>query len=104
MVMADRLGNCSICIGADHDCPTGACWSRMMPMGRSGAEGNGAQPAGQEPMLVIVPGSVPVRQYVRDVWDYRGLLRVLAFRQITLRYRQTLLGGVWVVVQPLLSA
>jgi lipopolysaccharide transport system permease protein len=39
-----------------------------------------------------------------DVWAYRGLLLSLGVRDIKLRYKQTLLGVVWVVMQPLLSA
>jgi len=40
----------------------------------------------------------------REVWDFRGLLVRFCARDITLRYRQTALGVVWVVLQPLLAA
>ncbi|MFM8305240.1 MAG: ABC transporter permease, partial [Actinomycetota bacterium] len=56
------------------------------------------------PLLVIVPGSTPLRQYGRDLWHHRDLIRVLGRRDLTLRYRQTLLGAVWVVLQPILAA
>lgn len=39
-----------------------------------------------------------------DIWEYRGLLVSLGLRDVKLRYKQTLLGVVWVVIQPLLSA
>jgi lipopolysaccharide transport system permease protein len=39
-----------------------------------------------------------------DVWAYRGLLVSLGVRDVKLRYKQTLLGVAWVVMQPLLSA
>jgi lipopolysaccharide transport system permease protein len=39
-----------------------------------------------------------------DVWQYRGLLFSLGLRDVKLRYKQTLLGVAWVVLQPLLSA
>src|SRR6478609_3133338 len=39
-----------------------------------------------------------------DVWAYRGLLLSLGLRDVKLRYKQTLLGVFWVVLQPLLSA
>ena len=39
-----------------------------------------------------------------SLWRFRDLLFALAVRDIKLRYRQTLLGVVWVVLQPLLGA
>jgi lipopolysaccharide transport system permease protein len=39
-----------------------------------------------------------------ELWEYRGLLLALAVRDIRLRYRQTMLGVAWVVIQPLISA
>jgi lipopolysaccharide transport system permease protein len=39
-----------------------------------------------------------------DVWAYRGLLLSLGVRDVKLRYKQTLLGVAWVVLQPVLSA
>lgn len=41
---------------------------------------------------------------LREVWRYRGLLSAMTRRDITLRYRQTALGVIWVVLQPLLAA
>lgn len=41
---------------------------------------------------------------VGEVWRYRDLLFVLARREITLRYRQTALGVIWVLMQPLAAA
>jgi lipopolysaccharide transport system permease protein len=39
-----------------------------------------------------------------DVWEFRNLLLNLGLRDVKLRYKQTLLGVVWVVLQPVLSA
>ena len=39
-----------------------------------------------------------------DLWRYRDLLWTLAERDLRLRYRQTVLGAAWVVLQPLLGA
>ncbi|HVE94433.1 MAG TPA: ABC transporter permease [Acidimicrobiales bacterium] len=39
-----------------------------------------------------------------ELWMTRDLLLILAGRDIKLRYRQTVLGAAWVVVQPLLAA
>ena len=40
----------------------------------------------------------------RELWHFRELLWNLAVRDVKLRYRQTLLGVAWVVLQPLLGA
>ena len=40
---------------------------------------------------------------VGDVWRYRELLGFLAWRDIKVRYKQTLLGGLWAVLQPLVA-
>jgi lipopolysaccharide transport system permease protein len=39
---------------------------------------------------------------LREAWQFRDLLTALASRDIKLRYRQTVLGPIWVIVQPLL--
>jgi lipopolysaccharide transport system permease protein len=41
---------------------------------------------------------------VSELLEFRGLLMRFAARDITLRYRQTALGAIWVVLQPLLAA
>ena len=40
--------------------------------------------------------------HLRELTDYRDLLRTLSVHRINVRYRQTLLGVVWAVLQPLL--
>ncbi len=39
-----------------------------------------------------------------EVWRYRDLFLVLCWRELKLRYRQTALGVIWVILQPLLSS
>jgi lipopolysaccharide transport system permease protein len=41
---------------------------------------------------------------IADVWAYRGLLMSLGLRDLKLRYKQTVLGVLWVILQPILSA
>jgi lipopolysaccharide transport system permease protein len=41
---------------------------------------------------------------LREMWEFRGLFRRFVRRDLTLRYRQTALGVIWVVLQPLLGA
>ena len=40
-------------------------------------------------------------RYWKDVWDFRELLTTLAARDISVRYKQTVLGAAWAVLQPL---
>jgi hypothetical protein len=37
---------------------------------------------------------------IRELWEYRELLYFLIWREVKVRYKQTLLGIVWAVVQP----
>ena len=39
-----------------------------------------------------------------EIWAYRDLLYTFAVRDVKLRYRQTALGAIWVVAQPLLAS
>ena len=52
--------------------------------------------------LVIEAGRAD-RQYWRDLWQYRELFRVLAWRDIAVRYKQTVVGTSWALVRPLLT-
>ena len=40
---------------------------------------------------------------LRDLWDYRELLFFLVWRDIKVRYKQTVLGAAWVVIQPVVT-
>jgi lipopolysaccharide transport system permease protein len=41
---------------------------------------------------------------IRELWQYRDLLYILALRDVKLRYKQTAIGVLWVIVQPLAAA
>lgn len=41
------------------------------------------------------------RHYFRDLWQYRELLFFLAWRDVAVHYKQTLIGVAWAVVRPL---
>jgi lipopolysaccharide transport system permease protein len=56
-----------------------------------------------EPVVVIEPTRSWVAIDLRDLWAYRELLYFLMWRDVKVRYKQTTLGIVWVVLQPLLS-
>ena len=41
--------------------------------------------------------------YWRDLWAYKGLFRFLAWRDLLVRYKQTVIGVAWAVIRPLLT-
>src|SRR5262245_38378707 len=43
------------------------------------------------------------QRYFRDVWRYRELLLFLAWRDLLVRYKQTVVGVTWVLIRPLLT-
>jgi lipopolysaccharide transport system permease protein len=43
------------------------------------------------------------RQYWHDLWRYRELFYFLAWRDILVRYKQTVIGIAWAVIRPLLT-
>lgn len=43
------------------------------------------------------------RQYWKDLWRYRELFYFLAWRDILVRYKQTVIGIAWAVIRPLLT-
>src|ERR1700726_3273977 len=55
-----------------------------------------------EYVIVIEPGRHE-RNYWSDLWRYRELFRVLAWRDVAVRYKQTVIGIAWAVVRPLLT-
>lgn len=61
-------------------------------------------PPARPPYLSILPGATPLRRYAKDLWHHKDLVRVLAMRDVKLRYRQTVLGVLWVVLQPVVGA
>ena len=43
------------------------------------------------------------RHYWRDLWRYRELFQVLAWRDVAVRYKQTVIGVAWALVRPFLT-
>lgn len=62
---------------------------------------NGSTAGGPAPTVVIDP-SGRFALDLRELWAHRDLLYFLTQRDIKLRYRQTLLGVIWAVLQPVL--
>src|SRR6266481_4141053 len=63
----------------------------------------GPSPAAALPTLRIAPskGWVPLK--LSELWEYRELLYFLVWRDIKVRYKQTLLGAAWAIIQPVLT-
>jgi lipopolysaccharide transport system permease protein len=55
------------------------------------------------PMFVIEPTHGFVAIDMRELWHYRDLLYFLTWREISIRYKQTVLGFMWAIIQPLLT-
>lgn len=51
-------------------------------------------------ICVIRPSRGWVPLQLRDLWEYRELLYFLVWRDIKVRYKQTVLGAAWAVIQP----
>lgn len=60
------------------------------------------QPVDAAPTFVIAPAQGSSINF-SELWRYRGLLRFLVWRDLKVRYAQTVLGVAWAVLQPLLT-
>lgn len=52
--------------------------------------------------VFIEPGRAE-RNYWKDLWRYRELFYILSWRDVKVRYKQTIIGVVWSVLRPLLT-
>jgi len=52
--------------------------------------------------IIIKPG-LGIKHYWRDTWRYRELFAFLAWRDILVRYKQTVMGVAWSVIRPVLT-
>jgi lipopolysaccharide transport system permease protein len=52
--------------------------------------------------LVIEPGRTE-KNYWKDIWRYRELFYILSWRDIKVRYKQTVLGVAWSIIRPVLT-
>jgi len=52
---------------------------------------------------IIKAGSPWWRIEFREIWEYRDLLRMMVKRDLTAVYKQTILGPLWFVIQPLVN-
>src|SRR3954469_17547720 len=53
-------------------------------------------------LIIIEPGRQELN-YWRDLWRFRELFYVLAWRDVAVRYKQTVIGASWAVIRPFLT-
>jgi lipopolysaccharide transport system permease protein len=53
-------------------------------------------------VLVIEKGASE-KHYWRDIWRYRELFYILSWRDLKVRYKQTVIGAAWSVIRPILT-
>ena len=54
----------------------------------------------ERPVIRIEPSKGWVSLKLSELWDYRGLLYFLVWRDVKVRYKQTVLGAAWAIIQP----
>jgi lipopolysaccharide transport system permease protein len=52
---------------------------------------------------IIIEAGRQERNYWRDLWRYRELFYVLAWRDVAVRYKQTVIGVAWALIRPFLT-
>jgi len=55
----------------------------------------------EQPLVTIGPSRKWVALNLRDLWTYRDVLYLLMWRDIKVRYKQTVFGVLWALIQPL---
>ena len=60
-------------------------------------------PSPDSPVVIIEASKSWVSLRLGDLWAYRGLLYFLIWRDVKVRYKQTLLGATWAILQPLMT-
>jgi lipopolysaccharide transport system permease protein len=56
----------------------------------------------KSPLLTIESGRGTTLE-LRDLWGHRDLFYILAWRDVKVRYKQTILGAAWAILQPLFT-
>ena len=55
------------------------------------------------PAIHIEPSKGWISLNLRDIWEYRELLGIFIWRDLKVRYRQTVVGVLWAIIQPFLT-
>jgi lipopolysaccharide transport system permease protein len=59
--------------------------------------------SGRVPVVRIEPSHGWATLRLKEIWEYRELLYFLAWRDVKVRYKQTVLGASWAILQPFLT-
>jgi lipopolysaccharide transport system permease protein len=51
-------------------------------------------------LIVVKPSKGWISLKLKELWEYRELLYFMAWRDIRVRYKQTVLGAAWAIIQP----
>ncbi len=54
-------------------------------------------------MEIIIESGRTEKNYWKDLWRYRELFYILAWRDVKVRYKQTVIGATWSIIRPLLT-
>ncbi len=57
----------------------------------------------QQEFTLFIEAGKTEKQYFKDIWRYRELFYFLAWRDILVRYKQTVIGILWAVIRPFLT-
>jgi lipopolysaccharide transport system permease protein len=69
---------------------------------RSPAKARDSVGGHSERLLILEPGRAE-QHYWSDLWHYRELFAILAWRDVSVRYKQTVIGLAWAVIRPFLT-
>jgi hypothetical protein len=62
-----------------------------------------ALPVVEVPVVRMAPSGDWPPPNLRELWEYRELVYFLVWRDIKVRYKQTVLGAAWAIIQPLFN-
>jgi lipopolysaccharide transport system permease protein len=52
-------------------------------------------------MKLVIENKLNIAAYLQELWIYRGLILLFSWRDISVKYKQTILGMLWVVFRPI---
>jgi lipopolysaccharide transport system permease protein len=55
------------------------------------------------PDILVIESGTTEKNYWKDIWRYRELFYILSWRDLKVRYKQTIVGAAWSIIRPLLT-